>query len=51
VKEQTGSALQRSRETPQVALTTNDTIRDDVSTVSVVDDNPVNKFILIQFSD
>ena len=40
-KEKTGSALQRSRDTPSVALTTSDGIRDDVSTVSAADDNQV----------
>ena len=43
LKEQSGSALQRSRDTPQVSLTTGDDIRDDVSTVSAVDDNQVDR--------
>ena len=41
LKEQTGSALQRSRDTPSVTLTTSDAIRDDVSTISAADDNQV----------
>lgn len=45
LKEQTGSALQRSRDTPQMALTPSDAIRDDVSTVSATDDNQVDNGI------
>ena len=50
LKEQTGSALQRSRDPTPVALTASDAIRDDVSTVSSnLDENQVHTSPLISF--